>query len=173
MNSSATQILAVITLISGAALSLQPALAQSSPSAEARLRSDVVAEQEGKFTIDRFSICQLFRPAELGGGATEPFQVKSHMEAPADGFISCDNFLVFSTEIIVQLRVNFAGDLIQGLTPSEALAALKCKPIEAPIGKVDLEADLYMTPDGVQVAILETSSGQSDTQTRTWNQVLG
>ena len=78
-----------------------------------------------------------------------------------------------STEIIVQLRVNFAADLILGLTPSEALASLQCKQIEAPIGKVDLEANLYMTPDGVQVAILETGSGQSDTQTRTWNQVLG
>ena len=173
MSSSVTRILAVITLILGAALSLQPALAQSNPTAEARLRSDVVTEQDGQFTIDRFSICQLFRPAELGGGASEPFQVKSHMEASSDGFISRDNFLAFSTEIAFQLRVSFATDLIQGLTPIEAIGALQCKPIEAPIGKVDLELDLVMTPGGVQVAILETGSGQSDTQTRTWNQMLG
>ena len=173
MNSSVTQILAVITLISGATLSLQPALAQSNPAAEARLRSEVVTEQDGKFTIDRFSICQLFRPEELGGGTTDPFQVKSHVEAPADGFISRDNFLTFSTEIIFQLRVNFAGDLIQGLTPAQAMAALQCRPIEAPIGRVDLELDLYMTQDGVQVGILETASRQIDTQTRTWNQILG
>ncbi len=88
MNSFASQILTVILLVLGAALSLQPALAQSNPSAQARLRSDVVTEQDGKFTIDRFSICQLFRPSDLGGGASEPFQVKSHMEASADGFIS-------------------------------------------------------------------------------------
>ena len=73
MNSFATKILTVILFIVGAALSLQPALAQSNPSAaEARLQSDVVTEQDGKFTIDRFSICQLFRPADLGGGASEP-----------------------------------------------------------------------------------------------------
>ena len=88
MSRSATKILAVIPWILGAALSLQPALAQSNTSAQARLQSDVVTEQDGKFIIDRFSICQLIRPAKLGGGASEPFQVKSHMEASADGFIS-------------------------------------------------------------------------------------
>ncbi len=173
MSSSGTKILAVILFIVGATLSLQPALAQSNSSAEARLRSEVVTEQDGKFTIDRFSICQLHRPAELGGGASEPFQVKSHMEASSDGFISRDNFLTFSTEIAFQLRVSFAADFIQGLTAIEAIGALQYQPIEAPIGKVDLELDLVMTPGGVQVAILETGSGQSDTQTRTWNQMLG
>ena len=173
MNSFASQILTVILLVLGAALSLQPALAQSNPSAQARLRSNVVTEQDGKFTIDRFSICQLFRPSELGGGASEPFQVKSHMEAAADGFISRDNFLTFSTEIAFQLRVSFAADFILGLTPSEAIGALQCKPLEAPIGKVDLELDVYMTPDGVQVGMLETGSGERDTQTRTWGQMLG
>ena len=39
MNSFATKILAVILFIVGATLSLQPALAQSNSSAEARLRS--------------------------------------------------------------------------------------------------------------------------------------
>lgn len=173
MSRSATKILAIIPWILGAALSLQPALAQSNPSVEARLRNDVVTEQEGKFTIDRFSICQLVRPAILGGGTTDPFQVKSHMEAPTDGFISRDNFVTFSTEIAFQLRVDFASEFIPGLTPSEALAALQCKQIGSPIGKVDLELDLYMTRDGVQVGIRETNSGESETQTRTWNQMLG
>ena len=173
MSSSVTKILAVIPWILGATLSLQPALAQSNISAQDRLRSDVVTEQDGKFTIDRFSICQLFRPSELGGGASEPFQVKSHMEAAADGFISRDNFLTFSTEIGFQLRVSFAADFIPGLTAIEAIGALQCKPLEAPIGKVDLELDVYMTPDGVQVGMLETGSGERDTQTRTWNQMLG
>ena len=173
MSSSVTKILAVIPWILVAALSLQPALAQSNTSAQARLQSDVVTEQDGKFTIDRFSICQLFRPSELGGGASEPFQVKSHMEAAADGFISRDNFLTFSTEIAFQLRVSFAADFILGLTPSEAIGALQCKPLEAPIGKVDLELDVFMTPYGVQVGMLETGSGERDTQTRTWNQMLG
>jgi len=173
MSSSVTKILAVITLISGATLTLQPALAQSNPSAEARLRSDIVKEQDGKFTIDRFSICQLYRPSDLGGGTSEPFQVKSHMEAPADGFISRDNFVTISTETAFQLRVSFAADYILGLTATEALSALQCKPIDAPIGKVDLELDLVMAKGGVQVAILETGSGERDTQTRTWNQMLG
>ncbi len=173
MKSSTTNILTVITFTLGIAFPPQPVLANSDPAIEARLRSDVVTEQDGNFGIDRFSICQLLRPAALGGGVTEPFQVKSHVEAPANGFISRDNFLILSTEIIFSLRVHFAGDLIQGLTPGEAMSALQCKRIQEPIGRVDLEVSLYMARDGVQVGILETTSGQSSTQTRTWNQMLG
>ena len=172
MNRTSNRVVVAVALVL-AGLCNQPALAQSNQAIEARLRSDVVTQQGGNFTIDRFSICQLFRPAALGGGATDPFQVKSHVEAPADGFISRDNFLAYSTEIIFSLRVNFAADLVQGLTPSQAMAALQCKPIEAPIGKVDLELNLYMTQDGVQVGILEAASGEGNTQTRTWNQMIG
>ena len=85
-----------------------PALAQQSDSIEQRLKSDLVMEQEGQFVIERFSICQLVRPAELGGGATEPFQVKSHAEAPAGGFISRDKFVVLFAETASSLRIDFA-----------------------------------------------------------------
>ncbi len=119
-------------------------------------------EQEGQFVIERFSICQLVRPAELGGGATEPFQVKSHAEAPAGGFISRDKFVVL-----------FAENLIEGLTPSQALSALRCRRIKEPIGDVDLEVNLHMTSDGMQVEAVDTATGKRDRQTRTWDQLLG
>ncbi len=139
-----------------------PALAQQTDSIEQRLKSDLVMEQEGQFVIERFSICQLVRPAELGGGATEPFQVKSHAEAPAGGFISRDKFVVL-----------FAENLIEGLTPSQALSALRCRRIKEPIGDVDLEVNLHMTSDGMQVEAVDTATGKRDRQTRTWDQLLG
>ena len=98
-----------------------PAVAQQGDSVEQKLKSDLVMEQDGKFVIERFSICQLVRPAELGGGVTEPFQVKSHAEAPAGGFISRDKFVILFAETAYSLRVDFAEKLIEGLTPSPGL----------------------------------------------------
>ncbi len=150
-----------------------PALAQQTDSIEQRLKSDLVMEQEGKFVIERFSICQLVRPAELGGGATEPFQVKSQAEAPAGGFISRDKFVVLFAETASSLRIDFAENLIAGLTPSQALSALRCRRIKEPIGDVDLEVNLHMTSDGMQVEAVDTATGKKDRQTRTWDQLLG
>ena len=150
-----------------------PALAQQTDSIEQRLQSDLVMEQGGQFVIERFTICQLVRPEELGGGATDPFQVKSHAEAPASGFISRDRFVLLFAEMASVLRIDFAENLISGLTPSQALAALRCKRITAPIGEVDFEVDLHLTPDGIQVGVVETATGQRTQDTRTWNQLLG
>ena len=145
-----------------------PALADSS----SQLTTELVAEKDGKFTLDRVRLCQVFRPAELGGGVTPPFQVKAHMEAPTT-VISRDRFIALGTELAVGLRVNFASELIKELTPVQALEALQCKQVEAAIGTVDFEVSIVMTGDGMQIDITETASGKSQKQTTTWEQVLG
>ena len=94
-------------------------------------------------------------------------------EASAGGFISRDKFVVLFAETAYSLRIDFAEKLIEGLTPSQALSALRCKRIKEPIGDVDLEVNLHMTADGMQVEAVETATGQRDRQTRTWNQLLG
>ena len=101
-----------------------------------------------------------------GGGATEPFQVRSHAEAPAGGFISRDKFVVLFVETASSLRMDFAENLIEGLTPSQALSALRCRRIKEPIGDVDLEVNLHMTSDGMQVEAVDTATGKRDRQTR-------
>jgi hypothetical protein len=139
---------------------------------EAKLKANVVTKKGGKLTIDRFRICQLFRPQELGGGVTKTFQVKSHAEAPAD-IISRDNFVALLTEVGINLRVSFAKGHIEGMTPLQALNALRCKLIDAPIGAVDFEAEIHMSKDGMQLEITKTATGDVDKQTQLWSQVFG
>ena len=162
-----TTMLSVLGMLGCLAFSY-PALADS----PAQLKTELVVEKDGKFTLDRVRLCQVFRPEELGGGATPPFQVKAHMEAPTT-VISRDRFVALGTELAVGLRVNFASDLIKELTPGQALQALQCKQVEAAIGTVDLEVSIVMTSDGMQIEITETDSGQKQKQTTTWEQVLG
>lgn len=163
-------VLATVALgLCGLLASSYPAFAETKDNMKARLRADLVTEKDGRFTIERVRICQLVRPKELGGGATRPFQVRARVEAPADGVISRDNFVALFTEIALSLRVKFAGDLIKGLGPVQALGALRCKPIDAPIGAVDFEADVHMTKDGVQIEMMETASGKRQRQTVTWD----
>lgn len=139
---------------------------------EAKLKADVATKKGGKLIIDRFRVCQLFRPKDLGGGVTKPFQVKSHAEAPAD-IISRDNFVALLAEVGVNLRVSFAKGHIKGLTPLEALNALRCKLIDAPIGAVDFEAQIYMSKDGMQLEITNMATGEKDRQTQLWTQIFG
>lgn len=139
---------------------------------EAKLKADFVTAKNEKFTIDRFRVCQLVRPAELGGGASEVFQVKSHAEAPVD-VISRDNFVALLAEVGVNLRVSFARGHIKGMTPQQALTSLRCKVIAAQSGPIDFDVDIRMDNDGMQLAVTDTATGQVDKQTQQWAQVFG
>ncbi len=149
-----------------------PAAGDTNESSSSQLKADWVVQKDGKFVIDRFQLCQVFRPEDLGGGVTKPFQVSAHIEAPTD-VISRDSFVGIGTELALSLRVNFASDIIKGLTPMQALEALQCKQIATPIGTVDLEVDVFMTGDGIQIEIVETATGQKQRETTSWAQVLG
>lgn len=162
---------ATIVLMGFTAFPIQP-FAKATDDIRAKLSSDVVAEKDGTFTIDRLRICRLFRPKELGGGVTQPFQVKSHAEAPVN-VISRDNFVALLAELAVNLRVSFAKGHIEGMTPLQALTALRCKLIEAPIGNVDFEVQVHMNKDGIQLEVTETASGHKNRQTQLWDQVFG
>lgn len=136
------------------------------------LGRDTVQIVDGKMRLERVRVCSVFRPEEMGGGATEPFQARVTAEAPADGFISRDNFLIVASEIAISLRIWFADQMAPGLTPMQALAAVQCKGIAAAVGEVDLELEIVMTPNGIVRTLRENRSGSEDQQTATWEQVL-
>ena len=146
---------------------------QAEEDVRSRIQSNMVQTKDGKFTIERYGLCRVFRPEKLGGGVTEPFQVRTYVEAPAKGVVSRDYLVSIFTEIAVTVRTSFASSMIKGLSPEEGLAALRCKPIAAPIGTIDFEAKLHMAKDGVQLEILETASGKKEKQTTTWEQMFG
>ena len=136
------------------------------------LGRDTVRIVDGKMRFERVRVCSVFRPPELGGGATEPFQARVTAEAPADGFISRDNFLMVASEIAISLRIWFADQMAPGLTPMQALAAVQCKGIAEAVGEVDMELEIVMTPNGIVRTLRESHTGSEDQQTATWEQIL-
>ena len=151
----------------------QPAFGQAKGNIRALMKKDRVIQKDGKFKIEGYRLCRLYRPKHLGGGVSKPFQVKASAEAPAQGVVSRDNFLVLFTEIALGLRVKFAADFIKGLTPIQALDALQCEQIDAPVGKVDLQVDVNMDKEGIKIEILKPDTGKQQTQLNTWKDLFG
>ncbi len=150
-----------------------PAFAQTKGDIQALMKKDRVIQKGGKFNIEAYRLCRLYRPKQLGGGVSKPFQVEARAEAPAQGVISRDNFLVLFTEIALGLRVKFAADFIKGLTPIQALDALHCEQIDAPVGKVDLQVDVNMDKEGIKIEIIKPGTGKKQTQLNTWKDLFG
>lgn len=137
-----------------------------------QLNQDSVVISDGRMRFERIRVCSVFRPEELGGGASEPIQTRVSAEAPADGFISRDNFLTVTAEIAISLRIWFADQMAPGLTPLQALAAVQCRGIAKAVGDVDMELEIVMTPNGIVRTLRENRSGSEDQQTASWEQIL-
>ncbi len=136
------------------------------------LGRDTVQIIDGKMRFERVRVCSVFRPPELGGGAIEPFQARVTAEAPANGFISRDNFLLVTSRIAIEMRIWFVDQIVPGLTPLQAVAAAKCAGIAQAVGQVDLELEIVMTPNGIVRTLRESHTGSEDQQTATWEQIL-
>jgi hypothetical protein len=93
-------------------------------------------------------------------------------EAPANGFISRDNFLMLAADLALNMRIWFVDQIVPGLTPMQAVGAATCKSIAQAVGDVDLELEIVMTPNGIVRTIRENRSGSEDQQTATWEQIL-
>ncbi len=150
-----------------------PAFGQTKSDIQLLMKKDRVIHQGGQFKIEGYHICRLYRPKHLGGGVSKPFQVSARAQAPVQGIVSRDNFLVLYTEIALGLRVKYAADIIKGLTPIQALDALQCEQIDAPLGKVDLEVDVNMDNEGIKIEILKPATGKKQSQINSWEDLFG
>ena len=132
------------------------------------LLEDLVNIRDGKmvieaYSLDRISLAQ-YEPVE--------FQVKLYSEVPATGVISRDNFVALSAVLaitVLQLALAEAFDV----PASEFLAAYDSKDLDQPIGRPDLEINIYMTAEGFQLEFIDTTTGQTSRVTQTWDKVVG
>ena len=150
------------------------ALAQDADWLPPKLKADLVQEKDGKLVLERFRVCQVVRPQEVGGGVSKPFRVRSHMETAAPGFISRDSFIALATEIGITLRVGLVGELVKGLTPSQALDALQCREIDSPIsmaGTADFDVNVRMEKAGLDIEMFDRGSGKRNKQLYPWKQL--
>jgi hypothetical protein len=153
--------------IAGIVLLVLAATPSSAQDWRTQLKADAVAIRGGKMIYDEVGLYKLnvagYQPAQV--------QVKVHSEAPQGGLVSRDNFvslttLMFSTTFIAALSESYkvsASQFLQGLDYTQLRTA---------IGTPDLELNLVMTNEGMQLEVVNTSSGQKTRQTHTWEQVF-
>ena len=153
-------------LVSATALLVFFAHAACASSAEERRLRDLVRVADGKFLYDDLALCELRLP-----GSTPPkFQIRSHAEAPSQGVVSRDHFvsLITQHEIIFGLGI---AQVHPGISAMDAVRALRCTPLDAPIGTPDLELELSMTAEGMQVEVTDTAAGKKTRSVHTWKEL--
>jgi hypothetical protein len=135
---------------------------------KAILSAEKVQVANGKMTMEQFSLCKVTVP----GATKSSLQMRTYAEAPVNAGISRDFLVAFqaSTRTVMVLTM---GSAFSKGTTVDALKALDCDPITAPIGKVDMEINLYMTADGFQMAVVNGATGTTTQESKRWEETLG
>jgi hypothetical protein len=148
---------------------LFPLLGQSVGAQEWRqqLKSDVVTLRAGKMVYEEVGLFKLnvpgFQPAQ--------FQVKVHGEAPQGGLVSRDNLVALTTSTFTTVFITALAEGYQ-VTASQFMQGLDYTELKSAIGTPDMELNLVMTNEGMQLEVVNTSSGQRTRQTMTWDEVF-
>lgn len=152
-------LLAVFVCVSAA-----PASAQSDWKAE--LKADLVKVADGKMVTEEFSLLKMrvpgYEPADV--------QVKIRSEAPAVGAISRDNFIALTTTISNLILLSAFADSYN-VPASVFLENFDTETLRAPIGKPNLEINIYMTAEGFQLEVVNNDSGEKHRDTQTWKEL--
>ncbi len=132
-----------------------------------QLKRDLVIIENDMMVMESFSLDRIklpeYEPLEL--------QIAYRSEAPTSGFISRDNFVAASSVISAGLvQALFAEAL--NITASEFFTNYKSQEISQPIGKPDIQINIYMTNDGFQIEIVNTSTDEKTRTTETWDRVF-
>jgi hypothetical protein len=142
------------------AFALPAAAAAGEPS---RL-GDLVQVRDGKFVSESYSLCEVRRPEGLG--PPPRFQMRLYSEAPAKGVVSRDYFVAYTANVLATLRMELAART--GVMPSQANNFLVCREVSAPIGSPDVELRVFIAADGMQVEVVDTSTGRVSRTTSPW-----
>ena len=133
----------------------------------AQLKSDAVVIRSGKMLYDEVGMYKI----KVAGYEPAQVQVKIHSEAPQGGVVSRDNFVSLTT---LMFSMTFVAALSESykVPASQFLQGLDYTQLKSAIGTPDLELNLIMTNEGMQLEVVNTSSGQKTRQTMTWEQVF-
>lgn len=135
-----------------------------------KLLEEVVKIENGKMTIQEFGLLSFpWTP-------NETVQLGFYAEAPESGVVSRDNFVGISSMLQTVLLVGIA---LEAKTATGAQADLRdmddlleFDELDEPIGKVDLEINLYMSKGGLQMEFVNTRENRTERNTMTWQQLL-
>ena len=156
-----------------AAVALPSAARSQTDAIKETLESTLVEIVDGRFVLNRYVLCEVSLPRALGGGTPfHDFQTLVRSEAPAEGLISRDYFVVMSVILYREARRSLAR-LIPGLTTEQALEVLRCRDAARPI-KPDTEYTLtiVMHAEGVTSTIRDNVVGTEQQTRRDWQETL-
>lgn len=134
---------------------LSSSVAHAQPHWKEMIGRDQVKIAGGKMVSEGYKLCKM---------ANKSFQLRSYAEAPESAGLSRDFFIQFATmmELIPTLALAKASGDVD----------LNCKPITSPIGKVDLELNVYMTGEGFQVEMVQTTSQKTTRHASRWADIF-
>ena len=136
------------------------------PEWEKMLKRDLVSVRGDKMIFQNHSLCKF---GEKGQEKTVQLQVKTYGEAPAKGVISRDNFVAMNTELstVFVLSVGAAAS-----SPEKVLESFDCNDLESPIGKPDIEVNLFITKEGFKAEFVDNMNNKRSGTTHTWAEVF-
>lgn len=135
---------------------------------QTQLRANLVAIRGTKMIYEEFGIYKLTIP----GYESTDYQTKIYAEAPATDVISRDNFVAFTTMLSnTSFMLLFAE--AYNVSASVFLENFHFEELANPIGKPDLEVNIFMTAQGYQLEIVNNNNGEKNRVTQTWKELLG
>ncbi len=163
LDFAATRRRACATRLVGACLALGlPGLAPASD--DASLGEDLVEVRDGKLVFESYTVCG------LSGHFGWPDEIKlrqyAYAEAPSNGVISRDNFVAAIAVYLTAVEFSLATEV--GVPPMQAFGAFDCDDVDAFEGKADVEIRMTMDGGGMNVEVLDTTSGQVIRRTLPW-----
>lgn len=135
-----------------------------------KLLKDVVNIENGKMTIREFGLLS------FPWAPNEKIQVKGYSEAPDSGVISRDNFVgitsMVQTVVFFGIAMKAQATTGAGVDLHTLDDAFEFDELNEPIGKVDLEINLYMSKGGLQMEFVNTRENKTERNTMTWKELL-
>ena len=131
-----------------------------------KLSAELVTIEAGKMVFEEYGLVKLQFP----GYEESRFQIKLHSEVPQGGAVSRDNFVALTSSYFTIIMMESLAQAYQ-VTAAEFLEAFDYTELESLIGTADLEMNLFMTNEGLQIEIVNTSTGEQMRHTMTWAEV--
>jgi hypothetical protein len=127
------------------------------------LKRDLVTVEDGKMKYSQYEVC-------TREGNSKALQFLWTAEAPAKGLISRDQFI----SNVTGFNVAFVAELMsrRGMTLSDFIDKVTCKPVDEPIGNVDIKLGLVFASGGLQIQISGADKKDVKQMTMTWEQVF-
>ena len=136
---------------------------------EKELLEEFVKIKDGKMTTLEFGLLSFPSLPDV------KIQVKNYAEAPADSVISRDNFVAITTMLLTIFYFQIATEVTpehRSKNATDDELPFDFEELDEPIGKVDMEINIYMNKGGLQIEFVDTKENKTDRTTMTWKELI-